>query len=164
MNKERYKKIIRFFENNKTAKTILSVVYKIFPLTIFVTYPLLLVLALFTGLKDFLITLILPATIFGFVTILRIAINEQRPYEKYGINPVFKKDTVGKSMPSRHTASAFIISLVALRLDIAVGILLLCISTLITTSRVLCGVHYIKDVVVGALISICSFMIAEIFF
>ncbi len=151
--------MVTFFETHKSAKIALGFVYKILPSLIFIAYPLVLMASIMWSDEDFFITLLLPAEIFGLVTILRIAINEPRPYEEYNHKSVFEKKTVGKSMPSRHTASTFIISMVTLRLDITLGIVLLCVSVLITASRVLAGVHYIRDVLAGMLLSVISALV-----
>ncbi len=154
MKKERYIKITNFFKKNKIANKWLVFIYKILPILIFLSYPLLLVWSFLKSATDFWITLLMPAGMFVLVTVLRVIINEKRPYEKYGTEPVFLKDTKGKSMPSRHTASAFIISMAALRMNVTAGIILLAISCLITISRVLAGVHYVRDVAVSVALSV----------
>ena len=86
----------------------LKFVYKIFPLTVFASYPILLVYT-FLWQKDlFLKSLTVPAGVFLGITLLRIIIKEERPYVRYGVAPVFAKNSKPDSMPSRHTASAFI--------------------------------------------------------
>ena len=77
----------------------------------------------------------------------------ERPYEKYNYTPVFPKDTKGKSFPSRHAASAFILSYAFLYINPILGIISLSISLVMASLRPLCGVHYISDVVAGILIS-----------
>jgi membrane-associated phospholipid phosphatase len=154
MNRKNYEKITAFFKANKAANMLLKIVYKIFPLIIFAAYPLLLLWVWFLETDLFIKTLVAPASVFVLVTVLRVIINEKRPYERYGIKSVFDKQTKGKSMPSRHTASAFIISMAVLRISVPLGIVFLGISTLIAVSRVLSGVHYIRDVLVGIWISI----------
>lgn len=154
MNEEKYKKTVKYFKENRTANTILKIIYKILPLAVFVSYPILLLWSIIFCKNEFLKLLLVPAFTFGIVTLLRIIINEPRPYEKYGIDSVFSKKTIGKSMPSRHTASAFIIAMAMLYVNSVLGIILLTISVFIMLSRVLAGVHYIRDVLVGAMISI----------
>lgn len=73
---------------------------------------------------------------------------------RYGIAPVFDKDAKPDSMPSRHTASAFIIALSMLSVNTIAGIVYLIIALLISVSRLCAGVHYIKDVLAGAAIAI----------
>lgn len=154
INKKNYTLITDYFKNNKTAKAILKILYKLLPSVIFISYPLMLIYLFIWQRKDFLISTFVPAVVFILVTILRKLINRQRPYEKYNIPSVFEKDTLGQSMPSRHTASAFIISLAILNLNIYLGIIFLVFSFLIALSRLLAGVHFISDVLAGAVISL----------
>lgn len=154
MNRNKYEKITSFFKNNKAANTALKIIYKYLPLLIFILYPIGIVWVFFKQSEIFFQFVLVPLGVFLMVTALRKLINEQRPYEKYGIEPVFAKDTKGKSMPSRHTASAFIISMAMLRINLYLGIGFLAVSFVIMISRVLAGVHYIRDVFVGMTISI----------
>lgn len=154
MNRNKYEKITSFFKNNKAANTALKIIYKYLPLLIFILYPIGIVWVFFKQSEIFFQFVLVPLGVFLMVTALRKLINEQRPYEKYGIEPVFAKDTKGKSMPSRHTASAFIISMVMLRINPYLGIGFLAVSFVIMISRVLAGVHYIRDIFVGMTISI----------
>lgn len=154
MNRNKYEKITSFFKNNKAANTALKIIYKYLPMLIFILYPIGIVWVFFKQSEIFFQFVLVPLGVFLMVTALRKLINEQRPYERYGIDPVFAKDTKGKSMPSRHTASAFIISMAMLRINLYWGIGFLIVSFVIMISRVLSGVHYIRDVIVGMTISI----------
>lgn len=154
INRQRYEDVTSFFKNNKAANTLLKIVYKYLPLIIFICYPIGIVWVFFKQSEIFFQFVLVPLGVFLMVTALRKLINEQRPYERYKIEPVFAKDTKGKSMPSRHTASAFIISMAMLRVNLYLGIGFLIVSFVIMISRVLAGVHYIRDVIVGMAISI----------
>lgn len=154
INRQIYEDITSFFKNNKAANTLLKIVYKYLPLIIFICYPIGIVWVFFKQSEIFFQFVLVPLSVFLMVTALRKLINEQRPYERYKIEPVFAKDTKGKSMPSRHTASAFIISMAMLRVNLYLGIGFLIVSFVIMISRVLSGVHYIRDVFVGMTISI----------
>lgn len=114
------------------------------------------------GLGQDLYTYILVPT-FGFVllTLVRKWINQPRPYETWGIVPLLDKDTSGHSMPSRHVFSATIISMSCLHTNPHVGLILLVLSALLGLVRVLGGVHYPKDVVVGY---VCGLLWGVIFF
>ena len=57
-------------------------------------------------------------------------------------------------MPSRHTASAFIIAMTFLYVNIPLGVFMLATAALISASRVLAGAHYIRDVLVGTAIGV----------
>ena len=154
MNRKIFEWSVRFFERSKNARKTLRLIYSFLPFTLLIAYPALLVYAAFT-MQDKLLRLVLvPLCVFVGVTLLRVVINETRPYEKYGIESVFGKKTQGKSMPSRHTASAFIIAMAFLSANVPLGIIMLVFAVLIGASRVLAGAHYIRDVVVAMLISV----------
>ena len=163
MNRKTFEWCVRFFSENLAARYTLHFVYKILPLTLFIAYPSLLVYAFFWQRQNIRMLTIVPLGVFIAVTILRYIVNEQRPYERYGKPSVFNKTTKGKSFPSRHTASAFIIAMAVLSLNVFFGIIALAIAALITTSRVLAGAHYIRDVLAGMAISVAAGCIIIIF-
>ena len=123
---------------------------------IFIGYPILIVYVFFAEKNEFLKVTLVPFGVFLFVTLLRKLINEQRPYEKYGIPSLFNKTTKGQSMPSRHTASAFIIAMTFLYINSYIGITALVIAVLIGLSRIVAGAHFVRDVLVGAGIGILA--------
>lgn len=99
--------------------------------------------------KQIWIYLFVPASGFVILSLLRKKINAPRPYEKWDIKPLLDRDSPGQSMPSRHVFSATIISMACLHASLSLGIILLVLSALLGLVRVLGGVHYPKDVVVG---------------
>ena len=111
--------------------------------------------------KQVLIYVFVPATGFVILSLLRKKINAPRPYEEWGIKPLLDRDSPGQSMPSRHVFSATIISMACLHASLSVGVILLVLSALLGLVRVLGGVHYPKDVVVGY---ICGFVWGVLFF
>lgn len=100
--------------------------------------------------------LLVPAACFLVCTALRPAIGRQRPYDRFDAEPVgrFIRGK-GKSMPSRHTASAAAIALAVAYAFPSPAIIacmaLLC--ALIASLRVLCGQHYISDVLAALALS-----------
>ena len=108
-----------------------------------------------------LIYVFVPASGFVILSLLRKKINAPRPYEEWGIKPLLDRDSPGQSMPSRHVFSATIISMACLHASLSVGVILLVLSALLGLVRVLGGVHYPKDVVVGY---ICGLVWGVIFF
>ena len=111
--------------------------------------------------KQILIYVFIPATGFVILSLLRKKINAPRPYEEWTIKPLLDRDSPGQSMPSRHVFSATIISMACLHASLSVGVILLVLSALLGLVRVLGGVHYPKDVVVGY---ICGLVWGVIFF
>lgn len=99
--------------------------------------------------KEFSTYIMVPAVGFVLLTLVRKWINQPRPYEAWEIVPLLDKDSSGNSMPSRHVFSATIISMACLHANLLVGLVLLVLSALLGLVRVLGGVHYPKDVLVG---------------
>ena len=90
-----------------------------------------------------------PASGFVILSLFRKKINAPRPYEVWEIVPLLDRDSPGQSMPSRHVFSATIISMACLHASLSVGVILLVLSAFLGLVRVLGGVHYPKDVLVG---------------
>ena len=111
--------------------------------------------------KQVLIYVFVPATGFMILSLLRKKINAPRPYEEWTIKPLLDRDSPGQSMPSRHVFSATIISMASFHASLSLGVILLVLSAFLGLVRVLGGVHYPKDVVVG---HICALVWGMIFF
>lgn len=111
--------------------------------------------------KQVLIYVFIPASGFVILSFLRKKVNSPRPYEVWEIVPLLDRDSPGQSMPSRHVFSATIISMACLHASLSVGVILLVLSALLGLVRVLGGVHFPKDVVVGY---ICGLAWGVIFF
>ncbi|MBQ1974367.1 MAG: phosphatase PAP2 family protein [Ruminococcus sp.] len=147
---------MRLFTKYKAARYILRFVYKLLPMVMLVAYPVLLVHVYFTDLQSLPKLVLVPMHVFLGVTLLRVIIDEQRPYERFDTPSVFGKTTKGKSFPSRHTASAFIIAMAFMYVDFWWGMLAMLIALLIELSRIMAGAHYIHDVLAGMAISIVA--------
>ena len=84
------------------------------------------------------------------VSAFRFFCNRQRPYEKFEIMPGIKKETKGKSFPSRHVFSAGIITFTFFVQEepvfLAMGIVLLAVTGLVSVIRVWTGIHYPSDI------------------
>ena len=107
------------------------------------------------------IYLFIPASGFVILSFLRKKINAPRPYEEWDIKPLLDRDSPGQSMPSRHVFSATIISMACLHASLTMGMICLTLSAFLGLVRVLGGVHFPKDVVVGY---ICGLVWGVIFF
>ena len=111
--------------------------------------------------KQVLMYVFVPASGFVILSLLRKKLNAPRPYEVWEIVPLLDRDSPGQSMPSRHVFSATIISMACLHASLSAGVILLVLSALLGLVRVLGGVHFPKDVVVGY---ICGLVWGVIFF
>ena len=137
-NKPIFLRLLRAF--NRFMTVVMPIVYLILLTT---TY-------LQEGLgKQVGIYLFIPASGFVILSLLRKKINDPRPYEVWEIIPLLDRDSPGQSMPSRHVFSATIISMACLHTSLTMGMICLILSAFLGLVRVLGGVHYPKDVVVG---------------
>jgi len=154
MTKEQYIKITEPLRKDaEKTKRIVSV-NQILTGVVFMVYPL--YMAVLYGEKDpkLVRVILVPAVSFVLVTIFRKIVNAPRPYEKFDIPPVIEKDTKGKSFPSRHVFSVFIIAVTIFYSHPGPGILIGLIGVAMAIIRVLGGVHEVRDVVAGAIIGI----------
>ena len=98
-----------FRENNRAARK-LELINKICTYLVFITYPVYVLYLCFTAGHMLALSIIAPLVGFIAVSVFRYIVNRPRPYEKFDMPPVIPKDTLGRSFPSRHVFSAFIIA------------------------------------------------------
>ena len=149
-NKPFFLRLLRFF--NRFMTIVMPIVYLTLLATIYLQEGL--------G-KQIWMYVFVPASGFVILSLLRKKINAPRPYEVWEIVPLLDRDSPGQSMPSRHVFSATIISMACLHASLSVGLILLILSAILGLVRVLGGVHYPKDVVVGY---ICGLVWGVLFF
>ena len=150
MSEQNYRAMLRWFRSHGTAKNVLFWVSKAAVWAVYGVYLGLLVwMAYHTMWTQLLPAALVPAAAFLVGTALRKGINRPRPYTKYGEEPLFPKDQPGCSMPSRHCFSVAAIAVAAWYVLPPAALLLAALAVLIAVSRVLCGVHYISDVLAG---------------
>ena len=99
-------------------------------------------------------SILVPGVAFIVVSIFRKKLSMPRPYEVYGFTPALKKDTVGRSFPSRHVFSIFLISMTYLQTSVIMAVIISVMGIALAIIRVVGGVHFIKDVVAGAVLAI----------
>lgn len=144
--------------SDKGAKAIISV-DKILTILVFIFYPCLLIYLTvaktycdWPSLSAF---IFVPGISFILVSIFRKIYNAPRPYEvNTELEPIIKKDSKGKSFPSRHIFSIFIIAVAAFQLWPVIGIIIGLAGICLAYCRVKGGVHFKKDVIAGAIIGI----------
>ncbi len=90
------------------------------------------------------------------VTVMRRLIKAPRPYELYDFYDAPPKNKRGQSFPSRHVFSAFVIATLSCVASPWLAVALFVLGACLATARVLLGIHFIRDVVAGALIGIIS--------
>ena len=106
--------------------------------------------------------LLVPAACFLVVTVLRPLIGRERPYDHFDSPPVGSyKRGKGRSMPSRHAASAAAVACAVIYTFPVwpVAVLMTLLSLFIASLRVLAGQHYLSDALAAVAISfILSFI------
>lgn len=155
MTAEQYKKMLDDVKRSpRMARGILIAGKGIVWLT-FVAYAILLAALCYRheyrGLYE---SILVPAVSFFCVSIFRKLYKSQRPYEVFGVEPLIPKETKGKSFPSRHVFSAFMIGMTIAPWNAPAGCLILLLGTLLAITRVLGGVHFPRDVIAGAALGI----------
>ena len=90
------------------------------------------------------------------VTLMRKIINAPRPYEIYDFYKQPPREKSGQSFPSRHAYSAFVIASLAWILHPVVSVFLFVLGICLSAVRVLLGIHFVRDVLVGAALGIIS--------
>ena len=142
MNEERYEAISRPFRDNPSALQMLTLVNDGLKWLCYVLYPVLLVLLALYEPAELLRAILTPAVLFVGLSAFRRLYDAPRPYEALEIDSLMHKSTKGRSFPSRHIFSIFMIAMCWL-----CGVFMAAI-------RVIGGVHYPKDVIAGAFVAI----------
>ena len=150
MDEIKYEKISAPFRSESKRK-ILLLLNKTITLLGYISYPILVILVLIYQKEQFLKVIMIPASGFIILTFIRKGINRKRPYETLNIQPLIIKDKKGHSMPSRHVFSMTIIAVSWLMISPIIGSILLICSLMMGMIRVVGGVHYPSDVLVGFL-------------
>lgn len=154
MTKETYRKITGLVRKHPKRIRLLELGNRILTGAVFFSYPLFLIRLALGGHKLFWRAVFVPAVSFAAVTLFRRCVNAPRPYEKFGMPPVLKKETKGNSFPSRHVFSVFLIAMTVGYCYPVLGYFLCMAGAAMAVLRVIGGVHEVRDVVAGALLGI----------
>ena len=117
------------------------------------------------GWQDLARLVAMAAIPFLLVSLMRGFLNCQRPYEVMDIAPFERMKAqrkAGKSFPSRHVFSAFLIGALLFEYSALLGVMTLLVGVYIAIERVLLGIHFTKDVVAGALMGTLSGVIGTL--
>ena len=170
MKKETYIKMTQPFRENPDLAKGIHIANKLCTGVMYLAYPVLLVYLFFYGKYSsyfsFRRALFVPAISFVLLSVFRSMVNRPRPYEKFEVPPVIKKDTKGNSFPSRHVFSATMIAMTFVLMSpwSWLGCIFLGISILLAVVRVISGVHYISDVVAGIIVAVVAAVLGYLVF
>ena len=87
---------------------------------------------------------------------VRHALDLPRPFEVYDLEPLLPRETPGRSFPSRHVFSIFVIGTCFCYLEPWIGYALIGLGAVLSALRVLSAVHFERDVLVGAAVGVLS--------
>lgn len=113
----------------------------------------------FYGISDWRIPVklaVVTGAPFIIVTLFRRLLNFPRPYEVFSFYENAPRRKRGQSFPSRHVFSIFVIGASLCFVNVGVGLALMLVGLTLAVSRVLLGIHFIRDVVAGGLIGVVS--------
>lgn len=122
---------------------------KIVTNTYYIVYPLLLLYLFVKQSEKLLPTILIPLFSIVAITLLRKVLARPRPYEEYPIDQILEKETQHNAMPSRHVFSASIIAMMCFSVSPILACILLVLAAIEGYIRVVGGVHYPRDVIVG---------------
>lgn len=142
---------------------VLNVVSTVISILIAALYAVSLVLAVMNDMLTGVRFILLTAIPFLLVTLLRRIVNRPRPYEVISLPELSylrKKGRAGRSFPSRHVASAMIVGGAVIPLFPLLGVFTMIMGVALGACRVLCGRHFLRDVVAGGVIGLVAGIIA----
>lgn len=156
MTQETYIKITEKIRATRYGEKIVVFINKLLTEIVYIAFFALLANLALHRDKDIIRIVLVTGISFVLVSVSRHFIDAERPYIKYNFAPLVQKEKKGESMPSRHVFSAFVIGVAFLYMNVALGIIMLIIGTLMAITRVVIGVHFPRDVIAGAVIGILS--------
>lgn len=139
----------KYKKNIVGTNTVLTILF-------YILYPVNVIYVYFFQNEMFHKIILIPAISFLCVSLIRKFIKRQRPYERYHYQSMIEKESKENSMPSRHVFSATMIAMTYFYFHTPFGIILLILACCSGVIRVIGGVHYISDVVVGFFIGIVT--------
>lgn len=159
MTKEQYLKWSAPYRGSKRRQNALKAADRLVTASVFISYPVfVLYTAFYRSERALLGTIGIPAAAFFAVSFFRRRYSAPRPYEVWGIAPLLNKDTKGKSFPSRHVFSVFVIGMTYFYYQARLGAVVFLAGAALAWIRVVGGVHFVKDVAAGAAFGILAGM------
>lgn len=157
-------RILKRIAESKWQSRVLKLLSQLSALAGIAAYGALLYLAYKSSINELAFLLVAAGAPFVLVTLFRHLVNAPRPYETYDFYQTPPKNKCGKSFPSRHVFSGFVIATLAFAYSLPLALVMLGFAVILAVSRVLLGIHFIRDVVCGALVGVVSGVIGIVIF
>lgn len=154
MKEQTYRAVADAVRDNPFIKSYIIWFNRIVTGAVYLLYPALLVLLFAAKNSGLLPAVLIPGISFILLSVFRDRINRPRPYEVFEMEPVINKKTKGHSFPSRHIFCMFLIAVTVFYFYPIPGVLIGVAGAALAVNRVIGGVHFVRDVVWGALIGI----------
>lgn len=154
MKEETYRAMAEAVKETPLIRSYIVWFNRIVTMTVFLLYPALLILLYINKADGLLPAVLIPGISLAALTIYRSLLNRPRPYEVFDMEPVLDRKGTGHSFPSRHIFSIFIIAVTVFYFYHLVGVLIGIVGAALAVNRVIGGVHFVRDVVAGALAGI----------
>ncbi len=165
MKKETYEKIFQMIDPGTDSMAIWGLMSKMITLCTVICYgATILGRVAMSQWRELGVLVLVPALSFVAVSVFRKIYNAPRPYEMYGFEPLIPKKTLGKSFPSRHVFSIFVIAVTVGHYYPEACIGLGLAGVMLGALRVVSGVHFPRDVVAGGAVGIFFGIVANVLF
>ena len=155
MSETKYLKMYGEIYSRPRLVTLLNVVRWSITVLVLITYGWFIGYSLVKDLRLSIYLLVVTAVPFLAVSIMRKIINAPRPYEVFDCDALIPLRVSGRggcSFPSRHVTAIFVIGSAFTFVVPYVGIIILCLGIVLAACRVLLGIHFLRDAIVGAVI------------
>ncbi len=149
-------RILKCVYRSERARRLLNIASLLSVVVFILAFLALVVLSFVFGVVYGIKMLAFMAVPFLLVTFARKFVNAKRPYEVYDFYIEKPKDKSGEGFPSRHVFSAFLIATLSYTVSLFLAIPLAIVGVLLAVSRVFLGIHFPRDVIVGATVGIIS--------
>ena len=160
MKEKDYIAITNKINSYKYGPTLVIGTNKIITYFVYSCYPLVLLYLMVNKDDRWMAVLVGPLIVFTGVSLIRSFMNKPRPYELYNYNQILRKNSPGKSFPSRHVFSIFVIAVSIIFVSVPLGSILLVMGVILAILRVIGGVHFPLDVIVGAIAGILGALLS----
>jgi len=154
MKQQTYINLMTNIKSNKKVNKLICTLNQLITKMVYVSFVVFILWLLISRNDGFFRILLTTGISFILISFFRKICNRERPYEKFNHPPIISKNKKGNSMPSRHVFSAFVIAMAFMYVNCILGIFFILLSIALAILRVLGGVHFPSDVIVGAIVGL----------